>query len=68
MSNLRNRLENYVVRQTSDVVDDLSDDRRKELAEVLHDIEGAVLVAYGKHRLLECAALDFREKSRNFLG
>ena len=40
MSKLRNRLENYVVRQTSDVVDDLSDDRRKELAEVLHDIEG----------------------------
>jgi chromosome segregation ATPase len=40
MSKLRTRLENYVVRQTSDVVDDLSDDRRKELAEVLHDIEG----------------------------
>jgi chromosome segregation ATPase len=40
MSKLRTRLENYVVRQTSDVVDDLSEDRRKELAEVLHDIEG----------------------------
>src|SRR5262245_5580653 len=40
MSKLRTRLENYVVRQTSDVVDDLSDDRRKELAEVLHDVEG----------------------------
>ena len=40
MSKLRTRLENYVVRQTSDVVDDLSDDRRKELAEVLHEVEG----------------------------
>lgn len=40
MSKLRNRLESYVVRQTSDVVDDLSDERRKELAEVLHEIEG----------------------------
>jgi chromosome segregation ATPase len=40
MSKLRTRLENYVVRQTSDVVDDLSDDRRMELAEVLHDVEG----------------------------
>lgn len=40
MSKLRTRLENYVVRNTSDVVDDLSDERRKELAEVLHDIEG----------------------------
>lgn len=40
MSKLRARLENYVVRQTSDVVDDLSDDRRRELAEVLHDVEG----------------------------
>lgn len=40
MSKLRTRLENYVVRNTSDVVDDLSEDRRKELAEVLHDIEG----------------------------
>ena len=40
MSKLRTRLENYVVRNTSDVVDDLSDERRKELAEVLHDVEG----------------------------
>jgi chromosome segregation ATPase len=40
MSKLRARLENYVVRQTSDVVDDLSDDRRRELAEVLHEVEG----------------------------
>jgi chromosome segregation ATPase len=40
MSKLRTRLENYVVRQTSDVVDDLSEDRRKELADVLHEVEG----------------------------
>ena len=40
MSKLRTRLENYVVRHTSEVVDDLSDERRQELAEVLHDVEG----------------------------
>ena len=40
MSKLRTRLENYVVRQTGDLVDDLHDERRSELAEVLHEIEG----------------------------
>jgi len=40
MSKLRARLENYVVRTTGDVVDDLSKERRQELAEVLHDLEG----------------------------
>lgn len=40
MSKLRTRLENYVVRTTGDVVDDLSKERRAELAEVLHDLEG----------------------------
>jgi chromosome segregation ATPase len=40
MSKFRARLENYVVRQTSDVVDDLPKERRQELAEVLHDLEG----------------------------
>jgi len=40
MSKLRNRLENYVVRATGDVVDDLPKERRQELAEVLHDLEG----------------------------
>ena len=40
MSKLRNRLENYVVRATGDVVDDLPKERRTELAEVLHDLEG----------------------------
>ena len=40
MSKLRNRLENYVVRATGDVVDDLSKERRQDLAEVLHDLEG----------------------------
>jgi chromosome segregation ATPase len=40
MSKFRTRLENYVVRTTGDVVDDLSKERRAELAEVLHDLEG----------------------------
>ena len=40
MANLRNRLESYVVRQTGDLVDDLADERRQDLAEVLHDLEG----------------------------
>src|SRR5215216_4916099 len=40
MSNLRNRLESYVVRTTGDLVDDLPDERRTELADVLHDLEG----------------------------
>ena len=40
MSKLRSRLENYVVQQTGDLVDDLPDERRTELAEVLHDLEG----------------------------
>ena len=53
MSKLRTRLENYVVRQTSDVVDDLSDDRRKELAEVLHEVEGHSPRAAEAERQLE---------------
>ena len=40
MTNLRSRLENYVVRQTGDLVDDLPVERRTELADVLHDLEG----------------------------
>ena len=40
MANLRNRLESYVVRQTGDLVDDLGDEQRKDLAEVLHELEG----------------------------
>ena len=40
MSKLRNRLESYVVRQTGDLVDDLGDEGRQELAEVLHELEG----------------------------
>jgi DNA repair exonuclease SbcCD ATPase subunit len=40
MPKIRTRLESYVVRNTADIVDELSDDRREELAEVLHDLEG----------------------------
>src|SRR5687767_5615395 len=40
MAKLRRRLESYVVRQTGDLVDDLGDERRQELAEVLHELEG----------------------------
>ena len=40
MSKLRDRLESYVVRATGDVVDDLPGERRQELAEVLHELEG----------------------------
>jgi chromosome segregation ATPase len=40
MPKIRTRLESYVVRNTADIVDDLSDERREQLAEVLHDLEG----------------------------
>ena len=40
MPKIRTRLESYVVRNTADIVDELSDERREELAEVLHDLEG----------------------------
>ena len=40
MSKMRSRLETYVVRNTGDLVEDLSDERREELAEVLTDLEG----------------------------
>ena len=35
---------------------------------VLHDVERTVLVTDSKHRLLECATLDSRQKDRNFVG
>ena len=34
---------------------------------VLNDVEGGILIADGKHRLLEGAALDFGQKRRDFL-
>ena len=37
---LRNRLESYVVRNTGELVNELTDERRDELAEVLHELEG----------------------------
>lgn len=40
MPKIRNRLESYVVRNTADIVDDLPDERREQLAEVLHELEG----------------------------
>lgn len=40
MSKMRNRLESYVVRNTGELVEDLGDERREELAEVLTDLEG----------------------------
>src|SRR4051812_15177751 len=40
MPMIRSRLESYVVRNTADIVDDLTDERRAELAEVLHELEG----------------------------
>ena len=40
MPKIRTRLESYVVRNTADIVDELSDERREELARVLHDLEG----------------------------
>jgi hypothetical protein len=33
----------------------------------LYDVNGRILVAYREERLLECAALDLREKGREFL-
>jgi chromosome segregation ATPase len=37
---IRNRLENYVVRSTSELLEDLPDDRQRELGELLNDLEG----------------------------
>jgi hypothetical protein len=34
---------------------------------VLYDVERRILIAYSEERLLERAALDLREKSREFL-
>ena len=40
MSKLRNNLESYVVRRTGEILDELSEDRREELAQLLHELEG----------------------------
>ena len=37
---IRNRLENYVVRSTSELLDDLPEDRQRALGEALNDLEG----------------------------
>jgi chromosome segregation ATPase len=37
---IRNRLENYVVRSTSDLLQDLPEDRQRALGELLQDLEG----------------------------
>jgi chromosome segregation ATPase len=65
MPKIRTRLESYVVRNTADIVDELSDERRTELAEVLHDLEGASPRAEEAERRTE----DLVEKleSRNIL-
>ena len=37
---IRNRLENYVVRSTSELLNELPDDRQSELGEALNELEG----------------------------
>jgi chromosome segregation ATPase len=37
---IRNRLENYVVRSTSELLEELPDDRQRELGELLNELEG----------------------------
>ena len=37
---IRNRLESYVVRSTSELLEELPDDRQRELGELLNDLEG----------------------------
>jgi chromosome segregation ATPase len=37
---IRNRLENYVVRSTSELLTELPEDRQRKLGEVLNDLEG----------------------------
>ena len=55
MPKIRPRLESYVVRNTADIVDELSDERREELAEVLHDLEGHSPRSRGDpHRSTSC--------------
>jgi len=41
MPNIRTRLESYVIRNTGELVDELSDERREELAEILNELEGS---------------------------
>src|SRR6187551_857767 len=69
MSKLRTRLENYVVRSTGDIVDDLPDERRTELAEVLHELEGySPRAAEAEERTDELVAKRVRiaERERHF--
>jgi chromosome segregation ATPase len=37
---IRNRLENYVVRSTTELLEDLPEDRQRDLGEILNDLEG----------------------------
>lgn len=37
---IRNRIENYVVRSTAELLDDLPEERQRALGEVLNDLEG----------------------------
>src|SRR5436190_1212506 len=53
MSRIRNRLESYVVRNAGEVLDELADERREELAEVLPERE------------LRAAAGDLAQRDRD---
>jgi chromosome segregation ATPase len=51
---IRNRLENYVVRSTSELLEELPGDRQSELGELLNDLEGrGERVAEAENRIEE---------------
>src|SRR5918997_596725 len=54
---IRNRLESYVVRSTSELVEDLPEDRQSELGEILNELEGrGARVAEAENRIEELLA------------
>jgi chromosome segregation ATPase len=54
---IRNRLENYVVRSTSELVEELPEDRQSELGEILNELEGrGARVAESENRIEELLA------------
>ena len=54
---IRNRLESYVVRSTSELLEDLPEDQQAELGEILNDLEGrGARVAEAENRIEELLA------------
>lgn len=66
MGKLRDNLENYVVRSTSQLLDELPDDRRDELGGLLSELEGrGARVAEAEQRIEELLARLERRSAAN---